>query len=166
METVQISLLVLLAVVFVIYRQTRTRPAAGTGSLYTAGAMIVLGLVSGGLLDSGGSGELIDTGHLALSVTLFAVEAVAAVALGVWRSRTVRMWVDDSGVAWSKATGWTLLAWLASMATRVALYFAGVAAGLTVSTGSVLVFLGLTIGTQAYLVARRGRALTGNRIFS
>ncbi|MFC5825426.1 hypothetical protein [Nonomuraea insulae] len=154
MDTVQISLLVLLAVVFVVYRQMRTRQTEGMGNLITAAAMVVLGLASGGLFD---------TGHLALSVTLFAVEVVAAVALGVWRARTVRVWLDGSGVAWSKATGWTLLAWLASMATRVALYFAGAALGLTAATSSVLLFLGLTIGIQSYLVAGRGRALTGSR---
>jgi hypothetical protein len=151
-ETLQISLLVLLAVAFVLYRQLRTRPAEGTSALYAAAAMVVLGLVTGGLFDPE---------HLALSVTLLAVEAVAALALGVWRARTVRVWVDSAGVSWSKATGWTLLAWLASMATRAGLYFAGAAAGLTVSAGSILLFLGLTIGIQSYLVARRGRALAG-----
>ncbi|NJP89894.1 hypothetical protein HCN51_10625 [Nonomuraea sp. FMUSA5-5] len=151
MNTLQISLISLLVVAFVIYRQLRTRPAAGTATLYVAGAMVIVGLVTGGLFD---------TAHLALSLALFLVEAGAAVALGVWRARTVRVWLDSSGVAWSKATRWTILAWLASAATRAGLYFAGTAIGLTASTSSVLLFLGLTVGIQAYLVARRGRALS------
>ncbi|MEU8355067.1 hypothetical protein AB0C27_03550 [Nonomuraea sp. NPDC048882] len=158
MNTVEISLLVLLALLLSVYRQTRTRPASRmTGTLVTAAALVVLGVNSGGLLD---------TGQPALSLALFAVEAVAAVALGAWRASSVRVWLDDAGIAWSKGTAGTMLAWLASIAIRVGLYFAGTAAGLSVSTGGALLFLGLTLGTQAYLVARRGRALIGDRILS
>ncbi|WP_433439817.1 hypothetical protein [Nonomuraea sp. CA-141351] len=152
MEYMPISLLVLFAVVFVVYRQMQTRPTANRGILYTAGVMIVVGAVTGGLIDSR---------YLVLSLGLLLVEAVVAVALGVWRAATVRVWLDGSGVAWSRATGWTLLAWLASIATRVGLYFAGQALGLTSSPSGILLFVGLTIGAQAYLVARRGSALTG-----
>ncbi|MFG1702418.1 hypothetical protein ACFLIM_04415 [Nonomuraea sp. M3C6] len=152
MQTIQISVLVLLAVAFVIYRQLQARPTGRTAIFYIAGGMIVVGLVSGGL---------IDPGHVALSVIILLVEAVAAVALGVWRASTVRLWLDDSGAPWSKATGWTLLAWLAAIAVRLGLYFAGNALGLTPSTGGILLFVGLTVGAQSYLVARRGRALAG-----
>ncbi|MEV1169559.1 hypothetical protein [Nonomuraea sp. NPDC049784] len=152
MDYMPMSLVVLFAVIFVVYRQMKTRPTAKRGILYTAAVMIVVGVVTGGLIDGR---------HLALSLGLLVVEAVVAVALGVWRAATVRVWLDDSGIAWSRATGWTLLAWLASIATRVGLYFAGQALGLTSSPSGVLLFVGLTIGAQAYLVARRGRALTG-----
>ncbi|GAA3624185.1 hypothetical protein GCM10022419_132280 [Nonomuraea rosea] len=152
MEPIQIAVLVLFALVIVIYRQSQARPTARSGMLYTSGAVIAVGVVSGGL---------IDTRHLALSAALFLVEAATAVALGAWRATTVRVWVDSSGVALSKATLWTLLAWLASMAVRVGLYVAGNSLGLILSTGGIMVFIGLTLGTQAYLIARRGRALTG-----
>ncbi|TDD46091.1 hypothetical protein E1286_22070 [Nonomuraea terrae] len=150
MQTTEISLLVLLAVAFVIYRQFRTRPAGRLGVLCTAGAMIVAGVVMGGLLDPV---------HPALSLALFAVEAFGAVALGVWRAATARVWLDDSGVAWARGTGWTLVAWVASIAVRLGLYAAGQWLGLAPSAGGILLFVGLTIGVQAYLVARRGRAL-------
>jgi hypothetical protein len=151
MEYLVISLLSLLAIVVVVYRQMATRPTANRGILYTAAAMIIFGTISGGL---------VDTRHLWVSVALVLVEAAAAVALGVWRATTVRVWTDRSGVTWSKATGWTLLVWLVSVAVRVGLYFTGAALGLTMTTGGVLVFLGLTVGVQSYLVMRRGQALT------
>ncbi|MBF8192293.1 hypothetical protein ITP53_42750 [Nonomuraea sp. K274] len=152
MEPIQISLLILLVTAFVIYRQLRVRPTAGSAVLYTAAIMIGIGVVSGGLIDDR---------HLAVSVAMLLVEAGSAVALGAWRAATVRVWMDDSGVTWSKATGWTMLVWLASIASRVGLYFAGDYLGLTLSTGGILLFVGLTLGAQSYLVARRGRALTG-----
>ncbi|MDX3107884.1 hypothetical protein ACIBO5_31770 [Nonomuraea angiospora] len=151
MEPILISPLIIIAVVFVVYRQMQSRPTAKRGILYTATAMIVVGIASGGA---------IDPRHLAFSLCLVLVEAVIAVALGVWRATTVRVWLDDSGVSWSRATAWTMLVWLASIAIRVGLYFAGGALGLELSTGGILLFVGLTIGAQAYVVARRGRALS------
>ncbi|MET7329953.1 hypothetical protein [Nonomuraea sp. NPDC005650] len=151
MEPILISFLIPLAVVFVVYRQMQTRPTERRGILYTAAAMIVIGIASGGVVDSR---------HLVLSLCLALVEAVIAVALGVWRATTVRVWLDDSGVSWSRATGWTMLVWLVSVAVRVGLYFAGAALGLELSTSGVLLFVGLTIGAQSYVAARRGRALS------
>jgi hypothetical protein len=152
MEPIQTVFLVLLVAVFVVYRQMRTRPTASRGVLYTSAIMVVVGVAGGGLIDGR---------HLTISLALLVVEVVAALALGAVRAATVRVWRDASGVAWSKATGWTALAWLASVAVRVGMYFASVALGLTVSTTSILLFMGLTIGAQALLVDRRGRALSG-----
>ncbi|KAB8195758.1 hypothetical protein FH608_009605 [Nonomuraea phyllanthi] len=152
MEAIQISVLSVLAVIFIVYRQMRTRPTARPGILYVGGAMIILGLITGGL---------IEPGQLALSIGLLVVEAAIAVGLGAWRATTVRVWLDASGVAWSKATGLTMLAWVLSVAARAGLYFAGTALGLTPSTSGILLFAGLTVAAQSYLVARRGRALTG-----
>jgi hypothetical protein len=149
-QTTEISLLVLLAVAFVVYRQFRTRPTGRLGVLYTAVAMIAGGVIMGGLLDPV---------HPVPGLALFAVEALGAVALGVWRATTVRVWLDDSGVTWAKGTGWTVVAWVASIAVRLGLYVAGQWLGLAPSAGGILIFVGLTIGVQAYLVARRGRAL-------
>lgn len=150
MQTTETALLILLLVAFVIYRQFRTRPANKPLVLIIGGALFVGGIASGGVVD-----PLNPT----LSVALFGVEALVAVALGAWRAATVRMWLDASGMAWAKGTSWTLVAWLASIAVRVGLYLAGQALGLPPSTGGVLVFVGLTIGVQGYLVASRGRTL-------
>ncbi|MEV0345374.1 hypothetical protein AB0H88_06390 [Nonomuraea sp. NPDC050680] len=155
MDPLLSALLIPAVVVFVVYRQMMTRPTARNGIVYVSAALVALGLLTGGLVDGG---------HLALSLALVAVEAIAAVVFGAVRAATVRVWMDEAGVTWSKATPLTLLAWLASVASRVGLYFAGTALGLTVSTSGILFFIGLTIGAQALLVARRGRALSGTTV--
>ncbi|MFC7643037.1 hypothetical protein ACFQX6_20735 [Streptosporangium lutulentum] len=94
-------------------------------------------------------------------MTLLIVEAALAVAFGVVRAATVRVWRDETGAAWSRATGWTLVGWLASLATRVALLGVGPALGLDLAFAptALLFFVGLTIGAQSLFVARRARAL-------
>ncbi|MEU7828067.1 MULTISPECIES: hypothetical protein [unclassified Nonomuraea] len=155
MDPLLSALLIPAAVIFVVYRQMMTRPTARNGIVYVSAALVALGLLTGGL---------IDTAQLALSLALVVVEAIAAVVFGAVRAATVRVWMDEAGVTWSKATPLTLLAWLASVASRVGLYFAGTALGLNVSTSGILFFVGLTIGAQALLVARRGRALSGTTV--
>jgi FtsH-binding integral membrane protein len=155
MDPLLSALLIPAVVIFVVYRQMMTRPTARNGIVYVSAALVALGLLTGGL---------IDTTQLALSLALVAVEAIAAVVFGAVRAATVRVWMDEAGVTWSKATPLTLLAWLASVASRVGLYFAGTALGLGVSTSGILFFVGLTIGAQALLVARRGRALSGTTL--
>ncbi|WP_214322039.1 hypothetical protein [Nonomuraea sediminis] len=152
MDTPLLTVIVPLAALIIVYRQMMTRPTERPGILYLAIALAVLGLASGGIVDSG---------HLGVSIALVAVEVVCAVVFGVVRAATVRVWHDAAGVTWSKATGWTLLAWVVSIASRVGLYFAGAALGLAVSTGGLLLFIGLTIGVQSLLVTRRGRMLAG-----
>ncbi|MCK2219898.1 hypothetical protein MF672_039800 [Actinomadura sp. ATCC 31491] len=151
MEILQI-LVPLLVIALFIYRQTKTYRTDRPSALYVAGAMIVLSFVAGGL---------VDPAHLALSLALLVAEVVSALGLAAWRAATVRVWLDGEGTAWTKATGWTLLAWLVSIAVRAGLYFAGDSLGVTVSTGGLLLFVGLTLGAQAYLIIRRGRLLTG-----
>ncbi|MEU7740438.1 hypothetical protein [Nonomuraea sp. NPDC049158] len=155
MDPLLSALLIPAVIIFVVYRQMMTRPTARNGIVYVSAALVALGLLTGGL---------IDTAQLALSLALVAVEAIAAVVFGAVRAATVRVWMDEAGVTWSKATPLTLLAWLASVASRVGLYFAGTALGLGVSTSGILFFVGLTIGAQALLVARRGRALSGTTL--
>ncbi|ETK33239.1 hypothetical protein MPTA5024_25530 [Microbispora sp. ATCC PTA-5024] len=138
------------AAVFVIYRQTMTRPTERRGILYVAAALVVSGVAGGGLVDSR---------HLALSLLLVVAELVSAVVFGVVRALTVRVWRDQTGVAWSRGTAWTLAAWAASLAARVALFAAGRVLGVASTTNSILVFVGVTIAVQALAVAWRGRSL-------
>ncbi|MEV5324894.1 hypothetical protein AB0K67_12125 [Nonomuraea sp. NPDC052634] len=153
MNSAVTPLLIVLVLAYAIYRQFKTRPADRSAVLYISLALIVFGLVSGGVLDSD---------YLGPSVFMLAIEVVTAVGLGVLRAMTVRIWADAKGVAWSKGTGWTLLAWLASIAVRVAEQFAGSAMGLTVAAGGIMVFVGLTLATQSLVVSSRGRALFGS----
>lgn len=152
MESLQIAALSLVVLAFVVYRQMRTRPTQGRGLLVFGLVLTAVGVYGGGLFAMGFS---------VLGIAVVAVEVVMALAFGALRARTVRVWRDVDGVAWSRGTGWTLLAWLVSFAARLALFAAGGALGLTYRPTAALVFAGLTVAAQAVLVARRGRALTG-----
>ncbi|MER7133967.1 hypothetical protein [Streptosporangium saharense] len=152
MEPLQTAVFSLVVLAFVVYRQMRTRPALGRGLLVFGLVLTVVGVYGGGPFDMGLS---------VLGGAVVAVEVAMALAFGALRARTVRVWRDADGVAWSRGTGWTLLAWLVSFAARAALFAAGSALGLTSRPTAALVFAGLTVAAQAVLVARRGRALTG-----
>ncbi|MEW9526930.1 hypothetical protein [Microbispora sp. NPDC049125] len=147
--------LIAVAAVVVIYRQMMTRPTERRGVLYISAALVVYGLLGGGLFDPA---------HLALSVVLVVAEIALAVIFGFVRAGTVRVWRDQAGVTWSQASVWTLVAWLASLASRVVLFVAGRAAGVESAPATVLVFVGVTIAAQSLLVIRRGRALPGSAV--
>ncbi len=104
----------------VLYRQLRTR-SVDERRMYTVPLVLAVVAVA--------QGGLIDSGHLAPSLGLFAGEAVAAVGLGVLRAVTVRLWREHDGTLWRRGTGWTLAAWLVSVAIRAAFVGAGYAAG-------------------------------------
>lgn len=154
MSSAAAPLLIVVVLAYAIYRQFKTRPAHRSAVLYISLALIVYGVAAGGVLDND---------HLGASVFMLAVEVVTAVGLGILRAMTVRIWADDKGAAWSKGTGWTLLAWLGSIAVRVAEQLAGGAMGLTVAVGGIMVFVGLTLATQSLVVSARARALSGSR---
>ncbi|MFC4588692.1 hypothetical protein [Sphaerisporangium corydalis] len=155
MDPLQTAALAIVVTVLIVYRQMRTRRAAGQGLLYFALALIAVGLLSGGL---------VGTHDVPLSVGFLVVELAFAVGFGAVRARTVRVWRDRAGVAWAKGTVWTLAGWLASLIARIGLYAAGRGLGLDTAPTSVLLFVGVTIGVQALLVARRARDLPAERV--
>ncbi|MER7209705.1 hypothetical protein ABT340_21790 [Streptosporangium sp. NPDC000239] len=150
MDSLQIAVFSLVVLALVVYRQMRTRPAAGRGLLVFGLILTGAGVYGGGLLEESPS---------VLGVAVIAVEAVMAVAFGALRAWTVRVWREADGVAWARGTAWTLAAWVVSFAARLALFAAGGALGLTYRPAAALVFAGLTVAAQAVLVARRGRML-------
>ncbi|MET8146666.1 hypothetical protein ABZU32_40725 [Sphaerisporangium sp. NPDC005288] len=150
MDSTYMPFAVVLVVALVVYRQMRTRTVKAHGLHYFASIMIVVGLVSGGL---------VTTANLAPSVAMLVVELASAVAFGFVRARTIVVWRDGNGLAWCRGTPWTLLGWLASVLTRVALLAAGHALGLVEAPTALLFFMGVTIGFQEFLVARRARAV-------
>ncbi|MEV8631717.1 hypothetical protein AB0395_08675 [Streptosporangium sp. NPDC051023] len=151
MESTQIAIATVAIVVFVVYRQMVTRPTAKRGILIFALVLVAAGLGSGGVLDFHPS---------VLSVVVVAAEVVTAIAFGALRASTVRVWRDEAGVTWSKGTGWTMLAWLFSFTARLVLFAVGNALGLAFRPTAALIFAGLTVATQALLVAYRGRLLS------
>ncbi|HEU5024800.1 MAG TPA: hypothetical protein VFV01_07740 [Spirillospora sp.] len=152
MNTADNVLIALAVLALVLYRQLRARPV-GERRLYTLPAVLaVIGIAQGGLLDDA---------HAALSVALLAAEAVAAIAFGVLRAVTVRLWREKDGALWRRGTGWTLAAWLVSILSRVGFLAAGHALGLKLGSSVFLVFLALTLIVQNLLVAWRGRRIGG-----
>ena len=84
------------------------------------------------------------------AIAVLLVSAAGAVALGLWRGASVRVWTDASGVAWRKGTALTLALWLASFALRFGISYGGHALGLTgaVNFGELPLFLGITFAAQ------------------
>ncbi|MFI9576524.1 hypothetical protein ACIG5D_34290 [Microbispora rosea] len=150
METTQIVALALVVVAFVIYRQMRPRPVARPVGLIIAAVMILVGLSGGGLVDAG---------HASLSIAVLVAELLVAAGLGVLRAMTTRVWRDQHGVAWSQGGVPTLIAWVGSIAVRVAMMALTSFLGLASSQSSVLLFVGVTLGVQFLVVARRANAL-------
>ncbi|TDD84774.1 hypothetical protein E1293_12420 [Actinomadura darangshiensis] len=147
---------VLLAVVvlaLVMYEQLRARPLGGRRAYTVPLVLAVVGIAQGGLVDDA---------HPALSIALLAGEAVAAVAVGVLRAVTVRLWRGNDGALWRRGTPWTLGAWLLTLAVRVAFIGAGDAAGIEPATGTVLLFLSVTLLVQNLIVGLRARRLGGS----
>ncbi|MER7543426.1 hypothetical protein ABTW95_10530 [Spirillospora sp. NPDC127506] len=148
MNTLDNVLLAVAVVALVLYRQLRTC-SVDERRMYTVPLVLaVVALAQGGL---------IDRGHLALSAALVAGEAVAAVGLGVLRAVTIRVWRAGDGTLWRRGTGWTLAAWLVSIAIRAAFVAAGYAAGIKPAAGGVLLFLAVTLLVQGLVVGRRAR---------
>ncbi|WP_433463049.1 hypothetical protein [Spirillospora sp. CA-128828] len=150
MNTLDNVLIALAVLALVLYRQLRSSPL-DERRMYTVPLVLaVVGAAQGGLVDKV---------HPALSVALLAGEAVAAVGLGALRAITVRLWREDDGRLWRRGTGWTLAAWLTSLAIRAAFIGAGYAAGIKVATGGVLLFLSVTLLVQNLVVGLRARRL-------
>jgi FtsH-binding integral membrane protein len=143
-----LNVLIALAVLaLVLYRQLSARRVDDTRTSYRMPLLLgVVGIAQGGI---------VDMGHPALSVVLLAAEAVAAVAFGALRAATMRVWRDETNALWRKGTGWTLAAWLLSIASRVGLIALAHVLGVRQGTGGLLLFFGLTLLAQNAIVAWR-----------
>ncbi|OPG07904.1 hypothetical protein [Microbispora sp. GKU 823] len=150
METAQIVVVALAVLALLIYRQMKPRPVARPVGLIIAAVMVVGGL---------GGGALVDPRHTALSLAVLVAELLVAAGLGVLRAMTTRVWRDQHGVAWSQGTVTTLVAWVGSIAVRIAMIALTSLLGLASSQTSVLLFVGVTLGVQFLVVARRASAL-------
>lgn len=139
-------LIALAALCFAIYRQMRATPVSADRAFFLPVVLVVLGVVQGGLTGSP-------------SAALLAIEILVAVMSGLLRGVTVRLWRDAAGVLWRQGTVWTVLAWIASIGARVALILPQRSpSGFPISAGTLLIFLGVSLATQAAYVTYRARA--------
>ena len=123
--------------VFAVARQFQAHQVNGRALILLPGILVVAGW---------GALSHITTEQMAL---FFAVNLVAAAALGFWRGSTIRVWIDR-GQVWQQSTRATASLWLAAVAVRVAFTAIGVMAGLTVAqtTVELPILLGVTLGAQ------------------
>lgn len=112
---------------------------------------VVLLVTGAGLLDPG-------MFHHRVEVTIFAASVVLAVALGLARGASMRVWIVTS-TAYRNGTRLTLALWITSLiigfatsTAEQATHHAPPSQGLT-----IVLFLGLTIGSQNLVVLRRAR---------
>jgi len=96
----------------------------------------------------------------ALSLAWLALDVALAVALGVWRARTMRVWRASEGIAMAQGTTLTAIGWGTSVACRIATAVAGAALGVPVGLGAMLLAVGATFGAQNAVVIARAKRLT------
>jgi hypothetical protein len=91
----------------------------------------------------------------------FGSSVIAALAFGVARGLTTRIWLEQ-GIAMRKGTITTLMLWIAAIAVRIAIGLvsrrAGVPYNLTVS--EIPLFLGFTLAAQNVVIWLRGSTIT------
>jgi hypothetical protein len=83
------------------------------------------------------------------AVTVFALDAVAGVVLGLARGASTKVWQSADGTWMRSGTALTLGLWIVSIAARVGLGFLGHGA---VSFNEITFFLALTFGAQNLVV--------------
>ncbi|HEX3330254.1 MAG TPA: hypothetical protein VHS27_10050 [Gaiellales bacterium] len=138
-------------VAFFIARQRRSERFEQRSLLIPA-ALAVYGLV---LLDHTSSRDPLT----ASSAVLLTLSAVASIVFGVFRGRTIELFVRD-GELWERATWVNLgIGWGGLLIVRVVLIgtAAGIGATLAASPTSIPLMLAITLAAQMVVVADRAR---------
>ena len=94
----------------------------------------------------------------AASAGLLGLSAVASVAFGVIRGRTIELF-DKDGELWERATWATIAGWIGLLLTRVVIIATAAVIGATLaaSASSIPLMLALTLATQMIVVGQRAR---------
>jgi hypothetical protein len=138
-----------LVVIFVLLAQTRVRPVP---RLLQARLPIILGVI--GLVDFFGytNDHRVSGNDYAW---VFGTLLVGAVLLGAVRALTVRVWATNNWVV-RQGTPLTMVLWLVSLAVHFVVDTgAGHANEANLEEASFLLYLGLTLGVQNYVIHRR-----------
>lgn len=145
----ELTIAVPAVVLLVGWRQLTTRRVDRPGLIILAVVLAAIGVTGG----------IVERDLLSLSVVMLVVDLVFAAGAGVVRAMSVHVWRDEHGVLWSRGTWATVLLWGGSVAGRIGLYGIGAALGLSAPFSGALLFVGVTIGVQALVVARRASRL-------
>ncbi len=96
--------------------------------------------------------------HTPAALAFFGSGLVLAVGMGFVRSATMRVW--RAGTGWVSQGGWpTVVAWLATIAVRVAMMLLATHAGVTEGAGEIMLFVAITLAAQNLFIARRAGLL-------
>ena len=143
-----------LVIIFVLIRQTRIRPVPRVLQIRLP---IILGVL--GLFEC--FGYLGDHHHPTTAAYLWVLGTlvIGAVGLGALRALSIKLWTTNNWVV-RQGTPVTMVLWAISLA----LHFAGEAGAGPHGTSqleqaSLLLYLGLTLGVQAYALQRRAMPL-------
>ncbi|WP_027943152.1 hypothetical protein [Amycolatopsis taiwanensis] len=154
MPTTDILLYLAIAILVVwrvIIRQFRGSAPTVRGLTVIPGLLVIVGAVScAPLLPKASGAEL----------GLLATDLALLIAFGVARAASTRL-TERNGYAFQKGTAATLVLWLATIAIRVGVALVGVQLGVAgpLTSASLLLSMGLTIGTQNAVVYLRAQRL-------
>jgi len=141
----------LVVIAFFIVRQRRSDRFRERSLLFPIG----LGIYGAVLLNDTAKRHPLTPG----SAALLTMSAVASVAFGLVRGRTIELFVRD-GELWERATWTTIVAgWGGLVVVRVGLIVAAAVAGaqLAASATSIPLMLAVTLATQMIVVRQRAR---------
>jgi hypothetical protein len=143
MNVVQL-LLIVAALIYVMWRRLAGVPLQAQRLLILPAVLVVWG------------GYQVSRHHVtALDVALLALEVVAALALGLVRGATIKVY-QNAGHLWYRYTALTLAVWFGSALVRVGIGVGGHLLGATMSaTASVLLMVGVTFVGEAAVVGTR-----------
>lgn len=145
------ALVVVAIVALVLVRQIRARRVAEGRRWWLLPAVLVfLALKEGGL---------VDRHHEAASVALLAAEIVIGTGMGTVWAFTTRLWRDEAGVAWSKGTKATAVAWTGGILLRVGLGALAVMMGVHEGSGATLLALAATLLIRSGVLVWRANTL-------
>ncbi|MFD9933323.1 DUF1453 domain-containing protein [Streptomyces massasporeus] len=147
---VDVSLIVLVAVV-VIARQFRARRIDSERRWWLLPAvLVVLALREPGLLD---------VHHHTASALLLGAELLIGLATGAGWAWTTRIWTERDGAVWSRSTTASVAVWAVGIGLRAGLFALGAAVGVHQDSSALLLGLAGTLFVRAGILAWRGQSL-------
>ncbi len=154
--TVTSILFGVVAVVFVLYRQLRTRQLTSTRVARVPLITAVIGIVETIVYVQGGGP--IQIGH----VVAIAVGMVIAAALAYPRAMTIKVWQDAQGVWFGQGTIRTIMMWIVTIGAHIGISLLipplfgeqGTATG-GLESATLMLFIAVSVGLQGYFGADR-----------
>lgn len=144
-----------LALALILYRQLKTRKVKEESSLRL---ILILGGI--GLLECVGAAKKYPPTAAVVALMLGGV-AVGA-AFGIWRGAVVSLWRDTDGTAWRRGNWLSVMLWIPSIAGHVGIDFLVQRTPhmQALSSASILIYLGISLGVQNETVRLRASRLT------